>query len=293
MDVLKALLRRLSWRLLLYWGLLAGGLWAFVELADEVYEQSGFFFDEPVLDWFYTLINPTLTGLAVALSTIGGVEVMIGLSVLTAAGLWWVSKREAVFFAFAMGGASVIMVATKYIFGRPRPELFPDVNFWPTASPSFPSGHATGSMAFFLAVYLVVAHLAPRWRVLAGLLGSVMVLGISASRLYLQVHYPSDILAGLSLGAAWVLGVNAFYTFHARDRSHRTVLLTLPAELVTAYREEARRRNEEEGEVVAEALRARFSRPVSPASNPVADPVVEPGPVPLEPPAPHAHSRTK
>ena len=289
MDVLKALLRRLSWRLLLYWGLLAGGLWAFVELADGVYEKDGFFFDAPVLDWFYTLINPALTGLAVALSTIGGVEVMIGLSVLVGVGLWWVSRREALFFAFAMGGASIIMVATKYIFGRPRPELFPDVNFWPTASPSFPSGHATGSMAFFLTVYLVVTHLAPRWRVLAGVLGAVMVLSISASRLYLQVHYPSDILAGLSLGAAWVLGVNAFYTYHTRDRSHRTVLLTLPSELVESYREEARRRHEEEGEVVAEALRARFPTPSPALSKPVSDPK----PVPLKSPAPHESSRIK
>ena len=290
MDVLKALLRRLSWRLLLYWGLLAGGLWTFVELADGVYEKNGFFFDEPVLDWFYTLINPTLTGLAVALSTIGGVEVMIGLSVLVAIGLWWVSRREALFFTFAMGGASVIMVATKYIFGRPRPELFPDVNFWTTASPSFPSGHATGSMAFFLTVYLVVTHLAPRWRVLAGVLGAVMILGISASRLYLQVHYPSDILAGLSLGAAWVLGVNAFYTFQTRDRSHHTVLLTLPTELVEAYREEARRRHEEEGEVVAEALRARFphvpsaGQPLPPGSGRRA---------PLETPTPQKSGRTR
>lgn len=268
MDVLRALLHRLSWRLLLYWGFLLGTLWVFVEFADELYEQEGFFFDEPVLSWFYTLLDPTLTDLALFLSTIGGVEVMIGLSILVAIGLWWVSRREALFFAFAMGGASLIMVLTKFAFGRPRPELFPDVDFWQAASPSFPSGHATGSMAFFLTVYLLFTHLAPRWRFPIGLLGMIMVVGISASRLYLQVHYPSDILAGWALGAAWVLGVNAFYSYHARDRSHRTVLLTLPANLIEAYREEARREGCEEGEVVARALEARYGSAIPEIQKP-------------------------
>ena len=261
MDVIKTLLSRLSWRLVLYWGLLLGGFWLFIELADTLYDRGGFFFDEPILGWFYGLINPTLTTLALVLSTVGGVEVMIGLSVLTTFGLWFVAKREAVFFAFSMGGASLIMLLTKYAFGRPRPELFPDVDFWQSASPSFPSGHATGSAAFFLTVYLVVSRLAPRWRPLAAVFGLLMVLSISASRLYLQVHYPSDILAGLSLGAAWVLGVNAFYRLHSRDRTHRYVLLQLPTDLIEAYRAQAKQRGVEEDEVVAQVLSRQFRTP--------------------------------
>ncbi len=258
MDIIKALLRRLSWSLVLYWGLLFGLLWMLTELADVVYDKGGFFFDEPVLDWFYGLINPTLTSLALFASTVGGVEIMIGLAVLVFIFLWRVSHREAVFFGFSMGGASLIMVVTKLVLSRPRPELFPDVQFWQTASPSFPSGHATGSMAFFLSVYLVVSRLAPRWRGLAAVAGVVMVAWISASRLYLQVHYPSDILAGLALSTTWVLGVNAFYKYHTRDRTHRTVLLTLPAEIVDAYREEAFAKGLDEGEVVARALQNHY-----------------------------------
>ena len=258
MDIIKALLRRLSWSLVLYWGLLFGLLWMLTELADVVYDKGGFFFDEPVLDWFYGLITPTLTSLALFASTVGGVEIMIGLAVLVFIFLWRVSHREAVFFGFSMGGASLIMVVTKLVLSRPRPELFPDVQFWQTASPSFPSGHATGSMAFFLSVYLVVSRLAPRWRGLAAVAGVVMVTWISASRLYLQVHYPSDILAGLALSTTWVLGVNAFYKYHTRDRTHRTVLLTLPADIVQAYREEAFAKGLDEGEVVARALQEHY-----------------------------------
>lgn len=153
MDILKALLARLSWRLLLYWVVLLGGLWGFIELTDEVYDKQGFPFDESVLTWFYGLISPARTQAALVLSTIGGLEVMVGLAVLLTLLLWFKSRREAIFFAASMGGVSLIMGLTKVVLARPRPELFPDVDYWQTASPSFPSGHATGSAAFALTFF--------------------------------------------------------------------------------------------------------------------------------------------
>lgn len=230
----------------------------FVELLDNLYETGGFFFDEPILNWFYTYLDPTLTQLMLIASTVGGVRVMVGLSAFVIFLLWRISHREALFFLLSMGGASLIMVLTKFVLNRPRPELFPDVDYWETASPSFPSGHATGSVAFFLTAYLVVSRLAPKWRPLAALVGVLMVAWICSSRLYLQVHYPSDILAGLTLASAWVLGVNAAYTYQTRDRSHRTVLLTLPDALVKRYREEAFERGLDEGEVVAQVLATHY-----------------------------------
>jgi len=259
MDVIKTLLRRLSPSLVLYWGVLVGFLLLFVELLENLYEDGGFFFDEPVLNWFYGFLDPTLTRIMLIASTIGGVRVMIGLSLVTVIALWRISHRESLYFLLSMGGASLIMVITKFVLNRPRPELFPDVSYWHTASPSFPSGHATGSMAFFLTSYLVVARLAPKWRPLAALIGILMVVWICSSRLYLQVHYPSDILAGLALAAAWVLGVNAVYRYQTRDRTYRTVLLTLPEELIEAYRQEAFDKGNNEGEVVARIISEHYS----------------------------------
>lgn len=187
-----------------------------------------------MLAWFYGLVSPARTNVAFALSTVGGVQVMIALAVLLTLLLWFRSRREAAFFAVSMTGASVIMGLTKLVLARPRPELFPDVDYWQTASPSFPSGHATGSAAFALTLFFVVRRSAPRWQVLAGVFGVLFCLAVSASRLYLQVHYPSD-LAGLALGSGWVLGVNALYTYETRDKARRTVLLTLPLEIVEAY----------------------------------------------------------
>ncbi len=259
MDVIKTLLSRLSWRLLLYWGILLGGLWAFAELTDQIYEKQGFFFDVPVLTWFYGFVSPTLTQIALALSTVGGLEVMIALSTLLIIFLWFKSHREAVFFAVSMVGASVIMGLTKVVLARPRPELFPDVNYWQTASPSFPSGHATGSAVFALTLFFVVRRLAPKWQWLAGTLGLLFCLSVSASRLYLQVHYPSDVLAGIALGAGWVLGVNALYNYRVRDRSRRSELLRLPEAVIEAYREEAKARGIAEDEVVGEVLAQHYN----------------------------------
>ena len=146
------------------------------------------------------------------------------------------------------------MGLTKVVLTRPRPELFPDVNYWQTASPSFPSGHATGSAVFALTLWFVVRRLAPEWQGLAGVLGLLFCLSVSASRLYLQVHYPSDILAGLALGSGWVLGVNALYTYETRDTSKHTVLLTLPREVVEAYRRDAHTRGVSEDERVGKVL---------------------------------------
>jgi len=256
-DVIKTLLARLSWRLLLYWGVLAGGVWVFTELTDEVYEKQGFFFDEPVLAWFYGLISPARTQIALALSTVGGLEVMVGAAVLLSVLLWFRSHRETVFFAASMGGAAIIMGLTKIILARPRPQLFPDVDYWQTASPSFPSGHATGSAAFALTLFFVVRRLYPRAQPLAGVLGVLFCLAVSASRLYLQVHYPSDILAGLALGSGWVLGVNALYSYE-RDTSRRTVLLKLRREVVEAYRRDADARGVPEDERVGEILARHY-----------------------------------
>lgn len=266
MDVLKTLLSRLSWRLLVYWAALLGGVWLFAELTDELYDNQGFFFDEPVLTWFYGLVSPAHTRIALALSTVGGLEVMIGASALTTALLWFRSRREAVFFAGSTGGAALIMALTKVVLARPRPELFPDVDYWQTASPSFPSGHATGSAALALTVFFVVRRLAPRWRAIAGVLGVLFSLAVSASRLYLQVHYPSDIIAGIALGTGWVLGVNALYAFETRDTSRRAVLLTLPLEVVEAYRRDARARNATDDAVVSEILEGHY-RPRPPVAE--------------------------
>lgn len=255
MSIIEQLFRRLTWRLALFWLLVLGGAWVFIEFADEIYEGAGLPFDQPILTWLEQFQTPPLTRFMYLLSVVGDVPATLALSalVLLALSVWM--RREMLFFLVSLGGAAMIMLATKYILARPRPDLFPEGALYPTSSPSFPSGHATGSAAFYLTLYLISRHATPKWSWLVGVVGAFMTVSITASRLYLQVHYPSDVLAGLALGVAWVLG--AYALFH-RDRSHRYLLVRLPRPLADAVERGAADRPGGEDRVVEEILADHF-----------------------------------
>jgi membrane-associated phospholipid phosphatase len=209
-------LSRLHPALLVYWASLLAVFYIFIELAGEVFEQERFDFDAPILTWFHSIASPPLTNLALALSFIGSVYVLGPALIFILMWLWRVSKRSSLFFFVAFVGAVGLNYAAKAFFGRVRPDLFAQLS--PESYFSFPSGHAMGSTAFFLSLYFVIRHHAPKWQWLAGLLGLLLTLGISLSRPYLQVHYPSDILAGWALSTLWVLGVNLWYARARRGR---------------------------------------------------------------------------
>lgn len=180
---------------------------AFVGIARGVLVHHRFAFDAPILVWLHGHESPGLTLLARVLTRVGDpttVGAATALVVVALVAMWrlW----DMVTFAVEVGGAAVLDLAGKQVFARPRPVLFPHLvhesNF------GFPSGHAVGDVAFFLALFLLVERIAPgRWR-LAGLGGVALAFVIGASRPYLQVHYPTDVLAGWALGLAWTIAVD-------------------------------------------------------------------------------------
>lgn len=258
MDIVylaREIWRRSSWQLLLYWVALLGGLWLFAEFAEEIYEQDGFFFDEPVLTWFFAQQRPWLNTVMQAASLLGSVWVMTPV-VLVITFVLWRRGNSAGFFITSMGGAVLIMLLTKDLLARVRPDLFPDAVTWQTESPSFPSGHSTGSMALLLSVYFLCRR-SGKQRIGLLLALAIFTLLTSISRLYLQVHYPSDIIAGWALATAWVLGVNVFLV---DNPSERYVLLKLPTELVRHYRQQALATDTAEDDLVKEALHEYFNR---------------------------------
>ena len=211
MTTLRKYLPNLSGSLLIYWGVLLAALFLFGQSAGEVYEKEGSFFDAPILGWLAAHQTPWLVGTAQAFSTFGS-PLVLGSVAAAAVLILWLRLREfraALFLTLGLGGAMLLNVLFKLFFTRVRPALFDHLT--PAPGYSFPSGHAMGSAAFFLAVFLVIFHLFPRWHTLAGVLGVLFTLGIGVSRLVLQVHYPSDVMAGWALSAAWVLGVNLVY----------------------------------------------------------------------------------
>jgi undecaprenyl-diphosphatase len=115
--------------------------------------------------------------------------------------LWYRRRRDAVFLAAAMAGSGILQFVTKLVFERPRPAVFTPLTSWSTYS--YPSGHAMASATLALALAVICWHTRLRWAAVAS--GTAFALLIAFTRLYLGVHYPSDILAGWLLSIAWVV----------------------------------------------------------------------------------------
>ena len=193
----------------LFVGVLAPLLF-FAKIADEVHEKEKFRFDAPILLGIHRHASPLFDRLMIAASAFGSPLLMTILcAALVAFFLWKKRRGDAAFFAFAVIGAGLLNFLAKAFFGRARPELW--LSIAPRSDFSFPSGHAMGTMAVACAVVMLART--PRSRVLAIVLGIVFVGAVGFSRLYLGVHFPSDILGGWLASLAWVCGV-AFLHAH-------------------------------------------------------------------------------
>jgi undecaprenyl-diphosphatase len=179
-------------------------LFLFAWLSEEVFEGGLQQFDFRIRTTVHGFSTPQLTRLAQALTFLGSIGFLTVLfaacvAALLAAG--W--KRHAIWLAVAVGGSVVLDVSLKLAFHRPRP-----VAFFGTAplTYSFPSGHALSSLCFYGALAgLSCARIQSQVaRILIWIATSVLVIGIGLSRIYLGVHYPTDVIAGYLAGAIWV-----------------------------------------------------------------------------------------
>lgn len=193
-------LLRNRWRVVLVFAGLLFPLWGFAELADEVLEGEPFTFDEPILLFAHQLAGEGLDRLFLLASKLGHEWGVVPADIVLVLGLALAGRRrEGLFAGIALGGSGLLNIAAKQAFGRERPALWesiaPEHNF------SFPSGHAMGSMTLAMVLVLLCWHTRLRWPVLAAMLLFVPLVGLS--RVYLGVHYPSDILAGWAAAMAW------------------------------------------------------------------------------------------
>lgn len=206
-------LRRFEARVLVGLMLVAGALWAFLNLGGEMAEGETAVLDRQLVLALRTPgdlsdpIGPRTVEEAVRdITALGGtLMVSVVTTVAVLAFLFHGKRRQAAVMAAAVFLAWASSETTKALYARPRPDLVPHAVHVYTGS--FPSGHSTLSAACYLTLAMLVASLEPRRRTKAlayGLAGSVLV-GVGFSRVYLGVHYPSDVLAGWCLGAAWAL----------------------------------------------------------------------------------------
>ena len=174
-------------------------------LADEVLEQEAFVFDEAILLWINQFASPTLDRVMATVTRLGNPKVVIPLACMGFGWLWWQRLwLIAMVFAINCVGGAVLSTKLKVFFGKPRPDLWPQIIT--ETSYSFPSGHALGSMVIYgFSTYLLAQRFPQRHRLIYGL--AVLLIGsIGLSRLYLGVHWPTDVLAGYGIGFLWISG---------------------------------------------------------------------------------------
>ncbi|MCA9530612.1 MAG: phosphatase PAP2 family protein [Myxococcales bacterium] len=193
----------------------AAGLVAFVALGALVVTHPPAF-DAAAVRALAAARVASLTPLVIGFTYTGGSVALALISAVVVIALYRTRRRAAVFFATAMLGGAVLNYALKLLFGRVRPVAFMTEVYQPT-TPSFPSGHALGTMALALALWLVLdlRSRTARGAYVAGM--SVFVVAIGLTRVYLGVHYPTDVLGGWLLGCTWVSGLAVGFKAVARS----------------------------------------------------------------------------
>lgn len=193
----------------------------FVKIAWEVREKETNAFDDAVLNGIHAMANPFLDALMPVATDAGGfIGVPIITLVILALFVYKKEYRRAILVALSMAGAGVLNVVLKSVFERARPDLWDKLVH--EASYSFPSGHSMMTAALGFA--LIVALWESRWRWWAVGFAAIYVPFIGLSRLYLGVHYPTDVAAGWLVSGAWVMAV----TLLMRSRLGHQALKRLP-----------------------------------------------------------------
>jgi len=173
------------------------------------------FWDLAVLRWIHAHATPERDR---AVEWITDLGTWLGVVPITVALVLYLLARrrsaQALFVLLSMVGSWALNDAAKAFYGRERPALWNSVTrqMWF----GFPSGHAMSSMALGTVLTILAWRTPARWPVLAG--SALLVLGVSASRLYLGVHYPSDVLAAWLASLAWVVGLRLVLL----PRAHRS-----------------------------------------------------------------------
>ena len=190
---------------------MAGSIWVFAELADEVFDDETHVFDRAVL---LAMRNPQDASdplgpywLEDAVRDLTALGSWVTLTILTLAVIGYLALRGSygtlVLVLAAIVGGTVLAFLMKMGFDRARPDLIPDAPLVYTAS--FPSGHSMLSAVVYLTLAALLAQIHPDYRVKLYLLllGAGLAFLVGTSRVYLGVHWPTDVLAGWAAGAAW------------------------------------------------------------------------------------------
>jgi undecaprenyl-diphosphatase len=202
--------------------MIVAALLGFVALADAMLRGRTEAFDYAVMERMADVESPALHGWALDVTALGG-KVVVPLVVIVASVALWSSRHRysAILLWIAVSGAAGVNALLKISFDRSRPEVFD----WRTPHAglsSFPSGHSTTAVVVYGTLAFLVARLMPTvaLRALTWVVALAIIVAVALSRVYLGVHYPSDVVAGALVGGAWAvicgMGIEAVRYFRGR-----------------------------------------------------------------------------
>lgn len=192
---------------------LFGAIWLFVELAEEMAEGETHALDRALLLALRSPADPAdplgpawLDTVMRDITALGGLTVLGFVTLAVSGLLWFLSRpRSAGILLLAIIGGQIFSHLSKAIFDRPRPDLVPHGTL--VTSASFPSGHSMMAAVVWLTLAAMVTRGQPgrAVRVYITALAIAVTLAVGFSRVWLGVHWPTDVLAGWAAGAAWAL----------------------------------------------------------------------------------------
>jgi membrane-associated phospholipid phosphatase len=181
---------------------------AFVALTHELVERDVDAIDRALLLGVATARRWWLNGVAVDVTALGSATVLTACAVFAVLVLIALRRRAAAIqLVLASTGAAVLTTIAKHVIERQRPTVVP--RLVEVTGFSYPSGHSVASSAVYLTLALIASRELARARRVIHAAGAVVVGAVALSRIYLGVHFPSDVVSGICIGAGWALIIDA------------------------------------------------------------------------------------
>lgn len=178
-------------------------IYVVAQISDEVLDREAFAFDKTILLWIHSFANPTVDSIMRFITRFNDPSTVTVIAIAALAILIWRHYySEAQIFVIDCLGGVVLSYGLKSVFGKVRPDLWKsaieDLSF------SYPSGHALGSTVLYGFIAYLLATRYPQFSLLI-YVGVIFLIGaIGLSRLYLGVHWPTDIIGGYGIGFVWL-----------------------------------------------------------------------------------------
>ena len=178
-------------------------IYVIAQISDEVLEKEAFAFDKFILLWIHSFANPTLDSIMRFITRLNDpITVTVIAVIILGLLLWRHYYSEAQIFVVNCLGGVVLSYGLKSVFGKVRPALWQSVI--EDNSFSYPSGHALGSTVLYGFIAYLIATRYPRFSLLIYAVVVSLIGAIGLSRLYLGVHWPTDIVGGYGIGFLWL-----------------------------------------------------------------------------------------